>query len=84
MRDPRIEAIRNSNKVGHDTMSVVQMTYSDDDIYDELTRHGILTEEDAVDWAIQIEKSHCEQALNYREGNDHDPELARFDEVDQW
>ena len=79
--DPRIIAIRSDRLVGRDTCSVVDECMSDDELLkqindaDHIIEYGIEPLK-AVKWARMQEELHLEQALNYRWGEDDDPQIV--------
>lgn len=75
-----VSAIRNNKKVGYGTCTSVDECWTDKEIADELNSLGILTEEDAVKWALEVEGIFLEKGLNQRFGLKDDPQLLAWQE----
>lgn len=75
-----VDAIRNHPKVGVGSCTSIDECYTDQELIDALAEGEITTVEEAIAWAIETEGIRIENALNYRCGNDDDPELERYRE----
>ena len=80
MSDPRVEAIRSNERVGRGTCTTIDEAYTDDELVEALNEAEVTTVEKAVAWAIENEGLRIEYALNFRWGEDTDPELRRYKE----
>ena len=78
MTDERVLAVRGSSTVGRGTCSAIDECWTDKEILESLDRLSIETTKKAVIWAIGMEEMRKEQALNYRWGEDSDPELVEY------
>ena len=76
--DERIKAIRNDAMVGRGTCSSIDECYDDRELLQQLDDYNIHTPAAAVKWARESEGLHLEDALNYRWGEDDDPELLNY------
>jgi hypothetical protein len=73
-----IIAIRCDCLVGRGTCTWIDETFSDEDLAKVIADEDITTENAAVTWARDYEQAQLEQALNYRCGEDTDPELKAY------
>jgi hypothetical protein len=80
MSDPRVKAIRSNERVGRGTCTAIDEAYTDNELADALNEAEVTTAEKAVAWAIEDEGLRIENALNFRWGEDTDPELSRYKE----
>ena len=80
MSDPRVEAIRSNERVGRGTCTTIDEAYTDNELVEALDEAKAITVEKAVAWAIENEGLRIEYALNFRWGEDTDPELRRYKE----
>jgi hypothetical protein len=80
MNDPRVEAIRSNERVGRGTCTTIDEAYTDSELIDALDKAEVTTAEKAVVWAIEDEGFRIENALNFRWGEDSDPEILRYNE----
>lgn len=78
--DPRVEAIRNDERVGRGSCTTIDEAMTDDEIIAELDESGIKTPKAAVKWAHDMEGLQREKALNQRWGDDDDPQLKSYNE----
>ena len=78
--DPRVKAIRDDVLVGSTSISVVEYSYTDDEIIERLNDYVIVTPREAVEWARDVEGYRAEQGLNQRWGEDDDPQLLAYNE----
>jgi hypothetical protein len=79
--DPRVTAVRTNSLIGSGTCSIVDECFTNAELIDELDEYQVNTPEAAVEHFILSEDLSKENALNYREGTDEDPELEAYD---QW
>ena len=70
-----IKAIRDNDRIGAGSCSVVDECYSNEEIAIVLEEQGITEPQDAIDWALDVEGLAKESALNARWGEDDDPAL---------
>jgi len=75
-----IKAIRNDALVGRGTCSIIDECYGDSELHEYLTEDNVNTPRAAVEWARRLEGRFIERALNYRWGNDDDPQLLAYNE----
>jgi len=80
MTDARVDAIRKNDKVGLGSCTSIDECLSDADLIQELDAENITAAKDAVKWAIEDEGLRIENALNYRSGEDSDPELKIYED----
>ena len=76
--DVRVEAIRANKRVGNGSCTTIDEAFTDAELIKALDEDGITTPAQAVEWAIDVEGLHREQALNTRWGEDNDPELKSY------
>ena len=76
----RVAAIRSHPKVGTGTCTSIDECWGDKDIIETLDSYGIVTEDGAIEWALEQEGLFLEQGLNQRWGEDDDPQLAAWRE----
>jgi hypothetical protein len=70
-----VDAVRSNTLIGRQTCSIASECYSDEDLIEKFKEENLTTPEEAVEWAIDVEGLHKEQALNARWGEDSDPEV---------
>jgi hypothetical protein len=80
MSDSRVEAIRSNKRVGRGTCTTIDEAYTDNELVEALDEAEAITVEEAIAWAIEDEGLRIENALNFRWGEDTDPELRRYNE----
>ena len=80
MSDPRVEAIRSNERVGRGTCTTIDEAYTAGELVEALDEAEVTTVEKAVTWAIEDEGLRIDNALNFRWGEDTDPELRRYNE----
>ena len=80
MSDLRVEAIRSNKRVGRGTCTTIDEAYTDNELVEALDEAKAITVEKAVAWAIEDEGFRIENALNFRWGEDSDPEVSRYNE----
>ena len=76
--DERVKAIRNDALVGRGTCSSIDECYDDSELAQQLDDYSIHTPVAAVKWARESEGLRVEDALNYRWGEDDDPQLTAY------
>jgi len=80
MNDPRVKAIRSNERVGRGTCTTIDEAYTDNELVEALDEAEAITVEEAIAWAIKDEGLRIENALNFRWGEDSDPEVSRYNE----
>jgi hypothetical protein len=80
MNDPRVKAIRSNERVGRGTCTTIDEAYTDNELVEALDEAEAITVEEAIAWAIKDEGFRIENALNFRWGEDSDPEVSRYNE----
>jgi len=80
MSDPRVKAIRSNERVGRGTCTTIDEAYTDNELVEALDEAEAITVEEAIAWAIKDEGFRIENALNFRWGEDSDPEVSRYNE----
>ena len=76
--DERVKAIRNDDLVGRGSCSSIDECYDDKELAQQLDDYSIHTPVAAVKWARESEGLRVEDALNYRWGEDDDPQLTAY------
>ena len=76
--DLRVSIIRKNCLVGKSTTAVVAECYSDEELLVEFKKYTVLTAEEALEWAFNVESLTQEQSLNCREG------ASDFSELKDW
>jgi|TARA_R110000824_G_scaffold156203_1_gene329174 hypothetical protein len=76
----RVTAIRDHSRVGRGTCTSVDECWDDKEIIEFLDENNIVTEEGAIEWALDQEGLFLEQGLNQRWGEDDDPQLVAWKE----
>ena len=78
MNDPRVQAIRDNDRVGKGSCTSIDECYSDSELVEELDRDGAETPEAAVKWALWSEGLWREQGLNASSGEVDCPLVASY------
>ena len=76
----RVNAIRGNHRVGRGTCTMIDETYTDQELIDDLNSEKIYTAKAAIEWAVDLEGLWLEKGLNQRWGEDDDPQLIAWRE----
>ncbi len=76
--DARVEAIREHSRIGLNTDTHINNTFTDEELSNALNDAAIETVEASIEWAIEQEDLILESGLNQRWGEDDDPQLQRY------
>lgn len=77
--DERVQKIRNDELVGRGSCSVIDECYSNNELREMMDEEDVGVD-GCVTWARRIQRRWLEQSLNYRCGEDDDPELLAWRE----
>ena len=78
-----VKAVRADSRIGRGTCAVIDECWEDSELVDHFKNRGCETPEQAVAEMHEIEGLNRERALNQREGNDNDWQLAWYREWEE-